>query len=356
MKQYILKTIINITVLLTVIKHNKNKQKGDKKSNQNNVGVFILTNSKHFYISIIAILSFLHFIQNKSKKSHINIINDGSLNSFQEKILSYIPNANVIKGFAPELITSISKHKHLSELISYGWPAKKLLIPLWSSYKKIIIIDSDTITIKRLDEIIKWIESDKTTNLFLQDYMNFVSISPIEAEAMFKTKVKITNLNTGLLCINLKSFLQKNSLDNIDYYFGRITDVIKTRMLRDYYRECELKYFIKNIEQTVFWVCLNNCKSKALSSKYILINQNQKDNPDPVFIHFTPDTIEKLSYYRYLFLSLKKYIYKKLLFKPTDKPWYATYNFQNYLSLLTTKYSLFTKKVNLLKKLKLYIV
>jgi len=349
-----IKIVVNLfTILYLLLQYKQNKRKNYTK--YNNLYVCYYSCKKHFYLLMISILSLNNFIPNL----HYVILDDGTITKFQKYLISQLNlNLQYISRIPNNITNKIKKLSYCNYFYKNIWSGKKFFFPLlFNSNAKCILIDSDTIFLSRPNKIIKWINNKTKESLYLKDYMNFVFVSPLEAEKISKIAITKNNLCCGFLCLNLKSFWANNSLKKINHYIEKIVDTIKSRMIRDYYGKPEFIYYLHLLEQTLFWITLNNTKLSSLNNKYqLLFNYNKGSNKKPIFIHFTPDNKEKSVYYKFLIYSLYQYIFKKNSFgERKHKPWFIYGSFENFRDIFLNSNKYLPHRENFFKKINLII-
>jgi hypothetical protein len=329
LKRHIVNTAIFVNVLILSFKKNS-KNKLIK-----NTAAFITVGNQYIYLGILSAISFKKFVKNVK----IIFVNDGSLTKFHKKLIKLMGSEfELLEKLNSQTLTLLKKHSIAEEMYQKTWAGKKLFTPILSQYKKIIVIDADCLFFSSPKKIIDWVNDKDAKNLFslyLQDYLNFKVISPIEAQKYLKMKNLPQQLNSGLLCINRESVNPQRTLKNLNHWLENIGNTLCERIIRDYYRGVEFLYQIHLVEQTVYCLYLSQKKPKALDKSYSLLKTK---NEKITFIHFTPDSSTKDIEYGYLFLSLKKSILK-LNF---NQNWYKFYKITDFISVL--KKSGFRKK------------
>ena len=166
---------------------------------------------------------------------------------------------------------------------------------------------SDTIFLKSPKQIINWINDKTKSNLYVPDYANFVTLSKIEAQKITGKESLKNNFNSGLLCINLNKYWDIHTLEQVESY---------------------LKQMIGFLEQSMYWLTLNNTKLAQFSNDYqLLFNPKYPKDLQPTFVHFTPDDGEKTIEYKYLIQSLLLSIKTKT---KSNKPWYIMKNYNEF--------------------------
>lgn len=290
------------------------------------VVVYIPTSSHYFFLSIVAMLSLNYFVPGLQYV----FLHDNSLNKYQKNSIKKISlQIKDIGSFSKKLSDKIEGYPYLSALANSDWFGKKFLIPILSSpQNKIIVLDSDTIFLKSPKQIINWINDKTKSNLYVPDYANFVTLSKIEAQKITGKESLKNNFNSGLLCINLNKYWDIHTLEQVESYLKQMIGFLNQRLIRDHYRKIEIKYFAQMIEQSMYWLTLNNTKLAQFSNDYqLLFNPKYPKDLQPTFVHFTPDDGEKTIEYKYLIQSLLLSIKTKT---KSNKPWYIMKNYNEF--------------------------
>lgn len=323
--------LINFFTLLTVLLQHQSKAPVASEP----IPVYMLTNHQHAYLAILSILSLDRHIRGLQ----FIIIDHNELSRFDKWLLQRVPVKSITIIDSSKQFKWLKKYPYNWAYYTQVWSGIKFFTTLFyqRSVKKCIVMDSDTLFIRKPERVIKWIQnaSDKKT-LHLLDYMNFSVISPFEAEYQVGVKVSTEKLNSGFVCLNLEELHQKNSLSDINLYIKKITAIMKSRMTRDSYGREELERSMYIIEQTLFQLVFSHMNHEILPPKYSLLTA--KVFRDSVFVHFTPDGSEKILFYRYLLFSLKKWLTIIILRKgDRSLPWFCAASFSDFSKVHLSK-------------------
>ena len=173
------------------------------------VELHMVTCERDLYMAIAACKSFLRFGVPVTVVFH----GDESINNDHLKLLlNAIPGCRV---YTYEDAASIARQssevfylrERIPERFSLGagyenhkkaWALKVLDFHLMSNANKIIVLDSDTLFLRRPDEIIEWIETDQASAFFSVPFLPNLKVSEKRYKEVFPDASVITRFNGGL--------------------------------------------------------------------------------------------------------------------------------------------------------------
>lgn len=196
------------------------------------VGISILLCHEYVYHSIYALSSLMYRL---NVNLPIFCINDGSLTNNDISILHKlftitIANKPEIDNKMRRIITSVPNY-YLFRFSQYT-PITKYKIDaiILSPFKRTILLDSDVLFFNTPTEIKRWIFSDQPYNLYLNHnetltHHNKIADYELSVRYLLKLynyKSMIVSLNSGLLCIADKSFIDFKKMNSITKIFQSI--------------------------------------------------------------------------------------------------------------------------------------
>lgn len=289
------------------------------------IPVYMTVNSSYFPLVIISILSLSFFVRNIK----FILIPDGKLRKFQKFIINNTNlNIKIISAHQlSQIDNSLRPYKNLNAFYKFDWQGKKLIVPLLTNKsKKFIVLDPDTIFLSDPIELKNWI-TKKNGCVYLEDCDNYFLISPWEAKSLLNKTPKLSKVNTGLLGLDTTKFI--NILPLLDKYIAKIININGTRRTKIYSDKIPFENTEHLLEQTLYWLLLEDVDSMKLSDKYYVFGKHLykgKSIGNPDFIHFAGEKNKK-SMYRYVFISFTKWVLSAISSKRVQKiPWYRYSN------------------------------
>lgn len=304
---FIVKMVVNVATIISVLFYpSSNGQHSPK------VAVFLSITRHHVYLALLSMLSLYRFLPS----SRFFIINDDTLQPWHVWLYKHsrLPLIFVSPSQQKKIHDLLAPYPNLQAFYDYGWSGKKFVIPLvYSGYRKIIMLDGDTLFYRFPKEIAEWIENRSSYHCYLKDYLNFSVVSPIEAQAIMGKKPSLFQVNSGLLCFDRQSIKKQVSFSLIDQWIRRILHTVKMRMTYDYGRgnTNDFIYVFPLLEQTIHWFMLSLTHAIQLRNDYFVFPEHKfhgKPLINPIFIHFTGEARFNLPMYKYLGFSLMKKI------------------------------------------------
>ncbi|MDY6915234.1 MAG: hypothetical protein SVM86_02820 [Candidatus Cloacimonadota bacterium] len=191
-----------------------------------NVAIHSLVCHIDMEMYLLAIKSFLRFYNHVQIFAH----SDGSLNSDDKTIMQkHIPNIKIIDE--TNKLWQHTLNKVRNDFIAKGCGnilLTKLFLHFFSTSKKIIILDTDIIFLKRPDELIDWIE-DNNKNLkplYNKDRYDTLRDAKERLEKEFNITKFPPHFNAGLIC--MKKDISKEEIEkllpiNFNYHNTQLT-------------------------------------------------------------------------------------------------------------------------------------
>lgn len=286
-----IKTMMQYILILFIVIFYGGKRKFQPKNSDTEF--FIMACHRDIVYLFCLLYSFYSYIGYEEK---ITINTDGTI-TFIDRVLLHFFFKNISlltkKDF---LIVEKKLSSYPKSILFYKtWMGKKFFNPLlFSSRKKIVLLDSDMFFIKKPKEIIHFIQSSQDINMYEEDPPDFFLLSEIETKKVFDFHGKRDVLNSSLLCLRKKyipSFLQ------MEKTLVKIYSLQKERIM-------DFSYLL---EQTMFMYIYSKIplkKKKMLSmEKYMNMAILHSDNilkTDSYSLHFPTPSKNKLLYYFFL--------------------------------------------------------
>ncbi len=331
---WIIGSVVNAAIVCTALLYGRAPRHISTVSTE--VPVFIAAGKYSGFLAILSILSLSRHIS----ELQFFVIDDGAMTWLQKWCLHLLQRVVPVTYIHPDVHKAppqLRQYTRLKDMWKTGWVGRKFFVPRFTAekYDRYIVVDCDTLFFSYPQEIHDWIHKKQETCLYLDDYYNFTAVSTVEAEHIMNKRLTHQRFNSGFLCIYNVSYKKNNPLRLVNTYLDAIIEMLKDRMTRDYYRRPEYYYSLKLLEQTLYWMTMNNCVINVLPSSYRLLHPEMSGQP--VFVHFTPDSEEKHYEYRYLFRSLLTYVHDVIFRKPIVNPWYLYIDFIQYQRTYLTK-------------------
>ncbi|MBK1885938.1 hypothetical protein [Marinobacter sp. DY40_1A1] len=173
----------------------------------------MLTCERDLYMAIAACKSFLKFFPDISVVFH----GDESLDeSMSDLLQSAIPSSRFISyQGAEDIIKSSIDVFQLRQKVAgrfelppgyekqrRAWALKVFDFHILSDAKKVIVMDSDTLFVKRPDELIDWIEPEKSTAFYSIPQFPNLKVDPKNFSSIFPNGTPVNSFNGGLYGYN----------------------------------------------------------------------------------------------------------------------------------------------------------
>jgi len=172
-----------------------------------NTELHLVTCKRDIYMAILAIKSFLRFYSEISVVIHGDETLDGNC---KKELSTHIPNVTIIdydysmKSVSPEISALREQIKNRFKLDDSferqrkAWALKVFDFHLFSNTEKIIVLDSDTLFLKKPTEIIDWIKNETVLSFHAQPYLPNLMFDEGLSHDILKNKPIIKSFNGGL--------------------------------------------------------------------------------------------------------------------------------------------------------------
>ena len=214
---------------------------------------------------LLAIKSFLRFYDDIAVYAH----SDGSLNSHDISILkkniqniSIITRENHLWNEFLELIQKDYIDKGIGNII-----LMKLFFSQFSDRKKIIILDTDILFLKKPKILIEWIKEDLDCSLYNQDRYDTLRDAEERIKKDFKIDKLPKNFNAGFIALH-----NDITLDEIKKFL----------QIQEKYKDTK----ITKGDQTIYHLMLAKRNAKPLDNKEYVIFNGKNYTQKTVMIHF----------------------------------------------------------------------
>ena len=214
---------------------------------------------------LLAIKSFLRFYDNIAVYAH----SDGSLDSYDISILKkHVNNISIITRENPlwneflELIQKDYIEKGIGNII-----LMKLFFSQFSDKKKIIILDTDIIFLKKPEILIEWIEKELNCSYYNQDRYDTLRDAEERIKIEFKLDKLPLNFNAGFIAL---------------YNDVALDEIMKFLQIQEKYKDTKLT----KGDQTIQHLLLATRNAKPLDRKKYVIFYGKNYTPETVMIHF----------------------------------------------------------------------
>ena len=286
-------------------------------------GVHSAVPHRYLYAYLVAIKSLLRYHQDLA----IYVHDDGSLTEKDKALIhKQLPGVIIIDRTKADSDFEKSNDPFLSKIRkSYTSYLKLFDTTFFNKSNKILILDTDTLFIKRPDEIITWITNGGP---------HWFHLAPKGQMKAVETKKEIdkpaTSDSPDLDKAHIQTLIM-NDLDEINEtldksycieqgfcsgFIGYQADTIKYDELHKLfdllYKKFGEKIFLWGSEQTTHGLLLCSKGAKALPlEKYFVVTQNNADQaykPESTFLHFVGEN----RFYRFIYPKLAKKIISEL--------------------------------------------
>jgi len=229
------------------------------------VSIHSLVCQQDIEMYLLAIKSFLRFHDNIAVYAH----SDGSLDSHDISILKkHIQNISVItreNSLWNEFLELIQKDyidKGIGNII-----LMKLFFSQFSDKKKIIILDTDIVFLKKPKILIEWIEKELNCSYYNQDKYDTLRDAEERIKEDFKLNELPINFNAGFIAL---------------YNDISLAEIKKFLQIQEKYKDTQ----ITKGDQTIYHLMLANRNAKPLNRKKYVIYDGKNYTHKTVMIHF----------------------------------------------------------------------